>query len=113
LLGDQDSGPAVRMLGSGEEGQAEDVIQVEIAEEDRTHEGRAGERTPERSQSRAPIENQRGAVAVMGERDAGGVTPVAHEVRARGGRRSSDTKELNLHEDVVGVGFLTPHGMAR
>src|ERR1700710_423745 len=91
--------------GGGEEGEAEDVIEVEVGEEDVQPSRLVAEREAEAADAAAGVERQQRAVG-EGDADAGGVAAVADRLRPRGGNRAARAPELDLHSGRVPLPFV-------
>lgn len=74
------------------------VIPVEMTEEYDAGKDAARTQRAGAANTSTGVEQQRGRIrAVVREREARGVAPVAHEVEAGGRRRSSNAQKMNPH----------------
>ena len=103
--GPPDHDLGLRAEGGGEEGEAEDVVEVEVGEEDVQSCRLVAEREAEAADAAAGVERQQRAVG-EGDADAGGVAAIADRLRPGGGDRAARPPELDLHAGCAPLPFV-------
>ncbi len=103
-------GPGVGTVGGGEEGQSLGVVPVEVSEHDGAREGMPAQERGDGADAGAGVEHEAGPLAVVGQRHARGVAPVADVVGPRGGSRPPGPADRHPHAGSRAVGARLDKG---